>query len=403
VSSKKVAWASAVLLLGACVVDPGPEDGPGTASVDDLGAAPDLATPRDLAYRPQGGSGGGGFPTPSPDPIDFAGVDLTTPAPHDAAFVPPPPAMINSGGGVIANPEIWTVAWEDNRAEGEAAHAFLSWMLTSDYWTGSLAAYGIGPGVAKGLIVLPGNAPYADTSAAIVDQLAQEPEHAAGPSTIYALMRNPFVPAAGDHWSTAAGHVLLEVGDSFFPEVLSHEAAEAATDPTPFTTMGWFLDPANPNWDAEIGDLCGSSAQISPPDGGAPTNVERLYVHTAGMPDNVDPCLPSTEPGTYFGVAPRTPEISLSASGGVFYLDAFALGDVGPIDFSFYQLGTSQAYGLVPSTTQLLPGETAVVHQTYALQPSQPGYVQGFNGGWVVVATSQQLGVTRRRIFILRP
>src|SRR4051812_7455707 len=99
-----------------------------------------------------------------------------------ASMMPPPPDMargpmdhpplwhIRYGGGPLqAAPEVYVVVWQDAGSLGPRLGDFIDWMLGSDYWTGSLAEYGIGAGKFKGLIVLPMAAPPTITDSDLGD------------------------------------------------------------------------------------------------------------------------------------------------------------------------------------------------------------------------------------------
>ena len=75
----------------------------------------------------------------------------------------------NKGGAGLPAMEIWTIVWKGDRELGERVNTFHDWMLNSDYWTQSLAEYGVGKGKAMGVIELP------DAPPAALDDSAMSP------------------------------------------------------------------------------------------------------------------------------------------------------------------------------------------------------------------------------------
>src|SRR5262249_5079436 len=71
---------------------------------------------------------------------------------------------------VMSAMEVWTIVWTGDEALGNQTNVFNDWMLNSDdFWIASVGEYGIGKGVAKGVIVLP------DTAPATLDDSAMGP------------------------------------------------------------------------------------------------------------------------------------------------------------------------------------------------------------------------------------
>src|SRR5262249_27493064 len=92
----------------------------------------------------------------APPPADMAealpGAPVTPRSPSDH---PPLWRIENSGGPVQASPAVTLVVWPGSEALAARLDRFLTWMLASDYWTGTLAEYGVGPGRNQGVVVLP--------------------------------------------------------------------------------------------------------------------------------------------------------------------------------------------------------------------------------------------------------
>jgi hypothetical protein len=295
------------------------------------------------------GCGGGAEPVAD----DLASpVDLATP-PFTATFA----QMSAHTGTVLANLNVWTVVWPGDEAVGARLDAFYTGMFAADdYWAASLAQYGVGRGRSNGVIVLPEPKPASITTSyfpTLVHQLAAA--HPPDPETVFGFAV-PATTAISDLGGGVGGYhdettgdnipfmVLLQKPFALGPAtetltfVASHEAAETATDPHPDTTAGWYNDALH--YHGEVGDLCEPlNAQITVEgDGGAATwDVSRLYSNAqAAMHE--DPCVPAP-PGPYFNVAvdPANPRIRVGQWSTTATLHAFALGDVGPIDWQFVE------------------------------------------------------------------
>jgi hypothetical protein len=317
------------------------------------------------------GCGSNGLPAASDGGADFAeAADFSTaaaadlrPAGRAATDHPPLPVISNHGGKIIAHMQSWTIVWKGDEALGADVNRFHAWMLASDYWTGSLGEYGVGAGAALGVIVLPDAAPAklpVDNLETILQKLAAQPQYAPTPDTIYAFV----VPATttlvepdgssfcdygdGYHMSTAGGlhyEVNLQCGGGAdeLHIVLSHEAAEAATDPDPLTAATWqSSDPPG-----EVGDLCvglNAAYDVSDADGGTSDHyvVTRLWSAQQAATELHDPCVPAPS-SPYFGAAinPSSIQITTDANGlgsAPAIIEPFAYGPVGKISWKIYAI-----------------------------------------------------------------
>lgn len=312
-------------------------------------------------------------------------------APPDMARAPmdhPPLWRLMHGTGPVQPAvEGWTVVWPGDEAIGAATADFVDWMLHSDYWTKSLAEYGVGGGVGKGLIVLPTAAPALLGDAEVQQIVAQLV--AGGQVTASVNTHVAFIPPVtttvtnsgikscvdflGYHAHTAgasgvaysvnvrctgvAGEPIDQITDT-----LSHEMGEAAADPEP---RSGYVD-ISPG-QQEIADLCesGLDAPIDvPADATHPPRrywVQRLYSDQRAAMNNVDPCLPLPWDHPYWNVA-LDPPVVLAAPGASVGVDArldvFAYGDVGEIKWFASSLqgdvfpaeGTAHAGDTIPIT-----------------------------------------------------
>lgn len=267
----------------------------------------------------------------------------------------------SNGGPVQAAPEIYTAVWQGSEALGQEVADFTDWMLRSDYWTQSLAEYGVGAGRSMGVVVIPAAPPAAladaDLQATVQQLVTSGAVPSPGPNTQVMLLIPPRTEVtafggrgcevfAGYHQSTQAGgadvsySVIMQCEPPMpghideITETLSHEAAEAATDPKPpsgFVAAGPVAQ--------EVADLCvGASLPIDvPADGVHPARkfwVQRLYSGQVAAAGDHDPCLPLPWDHPYWNVALDPSVVSAAAALGASLpasLDVFAYGDVGEI------------------------------------------------------------------------
>ncbi|MSP60619.1 MAG: hypothetical protein EXR72_09820 [Myxococcales bacterium] len=295
----------------------------------------------------------------APPPVDFS-LPGRPPTDH-----PPLPLMEKHKGPVLKAMEIWTVVWPGNEALGARVNAFHDWMLKSAYWSESLSEYGVGPGVAKGVVVLPQAAPPVLSVSAfggLVASLESQPKYAPNANTAFAFVvplttqvtggagREGCFNYGGYHTETANGTV-YEVnlqcagqGNGAFDDltyVLSHEAAEAATDPHPRKNPGWYDDELELS--GEVSDLCIGLSEIYPTNVQGPSGAESYYVtrnwsNKAAKAGNVDPCVPAPKDLPYFNVAvdPLVIPVVLDGQGKgttKARLLPYAFGDVGTISW----------------------------------------------------------------------
>lgn len=312
-------------------------------------------------------------------------------------MMPPPPDMargamdhpplwrLSRGNSMPQTaPEIWIVVWPGDELFGAQVVDFVDWMGKSDYWK-VLNEYGVGPAVSKGLIVLPTPAPaligdamlqsLSDSlvaSGQITPHNANTQVHFLPPTTskvtsgssascdVFLGYHQHTGGANGIAYSTTArcfgspGDDLDQVTDT-----LSHEAAEAATDPSPaFGIID--ISPAH----QEVADLCefGLDMPIDvPPDAMHPAMrrywVQRLYSDARAADGTLEPCLPIPWDHPYWNVA-VDPSVILAAPGSVAPIDArldvFAYGDVGEIRW----LASSGGADVQPSSGIAHAGDT---------------------------------------------
>jgi hypothetical protein len=298
---------------------------------------------------------------------DLAPTGPTSLPPRDPTDHPPLPQLQDFGGGTIANIELWTVVWPGDEALGARVEQFHRWMVTSDYWTGSLAEYGVGAGKSNGLVVLPTQPPTTIDDNAFTTLIAHMIQQGQIPTPNKNTVIMFIVPEktqstlggskgcqsyGGYHSETYdKGDYVYSVnlqcpgfssGSPFdsLTDVLSHEAAEAASDPRPQSRPGW-LNTQIPDG-SEIGDLCvgldytvtaeGQDTQGNP--GSTSYVVTRLYSQKRAAAGVADPCVPApTHPYFNVGVAPADWQVTVGTSTAA--IEPYAFGDVGLIKWAF--------------------------------------------------------------------
>jgi hypothetical protein len=359
-------------------------------------------------------------PDMAPAPPDFA-LGKRSPTDHPAE-----PELTNFGGSVLSAIELYTIVWQGDSDLGAQVERFHSWMVKSDYWTQSLAEYGVGAGKSMGLIVLPGNAPStlddswfhsniaqlikagtlpaptANTSYAFIVPSSSQSTMCYGGGCIYGCQSY-----GGYHSATDSGtgqNVSYEVnlqcpgfgsGSAFdqLTDTLSHEAAEAATDPQPQAPT-WI----NPNlpYGSEVGDLCvglesTQHATFTDVDGGTVDSadyiVTRLYSTKRAHDGTSDPCVPEPKhPFFGVGIDPTDWQVQTDSTGhatAMAKIEPWAFGDVGPIKCLIPNPG--RGIHLSPSSGTSLPGDTiwvtATISNAQSSQYSINVYSQAASGG----------------------
>jgi hypothetical protein len=352
---------------------------------------------------------GDNTPPAMPDMAEPPMPDMSLPkrAPTDH---PPLITMDNNGGPTLAAAEVWTIVWKGDEALGQKVQDFTNWMLTNDqYWSSSLGQYAVGSGKGMGVIVLPDTAPATlDDSmvgpmikAHIADGLFPKPNvntvlsfvvpektqqtmyggkgcseyggyHA---ETRMATGSTTYVPYAIN--LQCAGFTGGTLFDSL-TMVVSHELAEVATDPHPFTKPAY--DAAAAPLGGEVGDLCNPLATVlkativDDTDGGTTSSattvesyyVSRLWSNQAATAGTTDPCVPAPTSHPYFNVAVDPTDVMVTAPTGTKTSDftakfePYAFGDVGEIKWQI-EGQPIPGVNITPQSGSAMPGDTILM------------------------------------------
>lgn len=319
---------------------------------DDTGTTADTGTP-DTAPDPD-------TDVPETAPAcDPGAVSTTYPAKHFAF-----PALTNAAGNsVIKTPKVY-LAYFTGYPFADQLKTMAQTIGASDYWKSAVSEYGVGPITyvdAKELSETPGtNITDKDVEKFVSDKITSGAFGTPDENTIYTI----FYPQAttitqsgggfgGSSKSCSSfggyhGNAILNVGgvDKNFPfaviptcasfgaltgidgvtGALSHEWAEAATDPYPTTNNGADstysgVDDDHFIWNllggAENGDLCAQRPDAFFKPAGFDFTVQSCWSNAAAKLGG-DPCAPKAK-GVYFNAAPAQPDkvtLDLSALGG---------------------------------------------------------------------------------------
>jgi hypothetical protein len=341
---------------------------------------------------PTFGCGGGSHPSSSTTDMAPSLTGPTPPVLPRAADDHPALWQIrNNGGPTQSAPRVYTVVWPGSELLGQKVEQFISWMVTSDYFTGTLAEYGVGAGQSMGLIVLPDAAPPklldADLRTLVTQLLASgqvDPRGDANTQIVFIVPPTTIVTAgsmsscsyfAGYHDSPStslpivAYDVIADCDSSSteldtITKVISHEVAEAATDPLP--NSGWA---AEPPVSQEISDLCNFNENLPIDVPGDPPIrywVQRQYSNIAAQANDQDPCLPLPWARPFWSAAlyPREQTISVSTTPQTLqaWIEPFAYGDVGIIRWD--ALFTDGSMHAEPSSGIAQAGDTIPIRIT---------------------------------------
>ena len=330
------------------------------------------SSPNGVVAGDDAGVGGGGD-----DTADLAvSPDLMLPD-RDPTDHPPLLQMDPNTGTVLKAIEVWTIVWQGDEELGARTNRFADWMVQSDYWKTSLSEYGVGPGKAMGVLVIPSAPPATLDDSAVGPLVRAAIANGSFPMPNVNTAFSFIVPTktkstlqgsagcqayGGYHAETriktgvnqyvpylinlqCGGFGGVTAFDSL-TEVVSHETSEAATDPHPYFQPGWVQNVGTP-LGGEISDLCAGLSMTypvnvtAPEDGGISDSryyVTRNWSNKAAAAGNIDPCQPTPPNRPYFNVAVNPTDIDVTPDtsnpdgtdvDAVF--EPYAFGDVGVI------------------------------------------------------------------------
>lgn len=284
----------------------------------------------------------------APEAAPDAGPDVGYPAPHYAM-----PQVVNLAGGVtLKNPKAYLIFYPGYTYEAQLK-AMGQAMGASTYWSAATSEYGVGPLAFAGSIELTGETPPtsiqdADIQTYLAGKLQSGAFGTPDPETIYTIVYPTTTTitlpggALGNAQSCSSfgGYhqdFITSVTDGGTPQdfpyavvptctnvpgfttqdeltgALSHEWAEAATDPYPATNQGANsayaqVDSNHFAWEAlggggEIGDMCVGSQSPFFMSTEVGFTVQRIWSNKAAKAGH-DPCAPAPSGVPYFQSAP---------------------------------------------------------------------------------------------------
>jgi hypothetical protein len=305
-------------------------------------------------------------------------------------LVPPQLLITNQGGGALAHMEVWTVFWNGDEALAAKVDKFNAAFLASSYWTDTLGEYGVGAGVAKGVINL-GTPPVAVTDPSFDDFVRSLVGMTAtngatfgapnGQTVVGFVLPKATLEKVGTSYHTETSVQLVsDTGSPIFIPYLvleqiqvgfvsdfdyltwsqSHELGETATDPLPDFEPGWFN--TDVNVEGEVADLC-NNIPAQDDLGGTTYVLNRFYSGKLAAARQGDPCLPGTgAPFIDVALSPLNLHIAAgTGQSGTVKLTAYTLG---PQGFFNWQLYADSSYRVSPDHGQIAPGQSVTVRLT---------------------------------------
>jgi hypothetical protein len=324
------------------------------------------------------------------------GLDCTS----GACLTPAQLLVTNQGGTALSRMEVWTVVWNGDEAVGDSVNTFNDAFLTSAYWTETLGEYGVGAGVAKGVIRL-GVAP----PPTVVDQSFDDVIQSLGGMTAtngavfdapndqtvigFVLPKSTRESVGTSYHIETSSQVISSAGNAIYvPYIVleqihvgfvsdfayltwsqSHELGETATDPLPDFDPGWYnLDVFV---EGEIADLC-NNIPAKESLGGTIYTLNRFYSGKLAAARTGDPCLPGFDT-QFVDIALMPLNLHIPSGVGQTGLVRLAAYSYGPNEVYNWQLLGDASYSLSPDHGTIQPGQTIGVQvKRISVSPPDP-------------------------------
>ena len=350
------------------------EQGGQPGSPGDGGAA-DGGVTTDAAGGGSDAAGGGDGSARDAAKGDAAGVDASSDGGVATASHPAQPQVVTLNGTVLKSAKVQLIAYAEdtNLTDVEAMIAELSKTMT---WAEQTSEYGVGPFTILPTIQIAGTPPATLDDNAVSDSPFQQTLvtnttgtspawGAADGDTIYAFV----IPSGtnvesngscctdfyGYHYETAvtssvsvpyaivctcnspAGLALTQLEN--VTTTVSHELAEAATDPFPDTNPAWAqTDSDDAVWTfatgGEVADMCEFNADSNYTPPGSTYMVQRSWSNAAALA-GTNPCVPVPMPTPYFDAIPVLPD-DVTAYGVASKGVTIAVGASGTVDVDLF-------------------------------------------------------------------
>jgi hypothetical protein len=370
------------------------------------------ANPPDTGMTtPDGSTGDTGTTTPE------AGTDSAlnhgSPSTTYPAFTPFMAQVLDNGGIVIQNPQIFTVSWPSLDTQTATWEALDDAIGPSSYWASTTAEYGIDPAIAGSPHIELTTAPSFSNMTDIENFVTANAASAWPPSTLssdvlYVIYLPPGqsidIEGIGDACSSGVegyhDQTLSSDGTStiIFGVVFqcsgertgditvsaTHEMVEATTDPINNNTYYGFNDAQYLAWDIfqqqqdELADMCEFYFDDAFTDATLGQAVQRIWSNKSAASGSW-PCVPG-DGGPYYNVTPlmqETVNIDLSGFGGPAAYPGLGytipIGGTKTIPIGFYSDSAAPPWNIVVHGGNPLVGTTANVTATIDVPTGQNG------------------------------
>jgi hypothetical protein len=294
--------------------------------------------------------------------------------------------VVNLGGEPLAAMEVWTVVWKGDETVGEKANQFHRALFGSSYWSTHLSEYGVGPAVAKGVIVLgappaslndPSGNVFDTLVASLIGMAATDGSTVPQPNknTVFAFIVSKASAEPGGYYHTETNSLVSGIHvpyivdrqddvhfvtpEQYFTWCDSHELAETASNPHPSTHIAW-SSPWLP-YAGEIGDLCNDIPTSTTLSDGNSYMLTRIYSAKAAVARAGDPCQPSLAYSNV-GIVPGEVKVPRGVGQSVtIQLVPFSYGSAASMHWHLY---VDPSYAASPEEGTATPGDPLTVTLT---------------------------------------
>ncbi|HUB06232.1 MAG TPA: hypothetical protein VMB50_04490 [Myxococcales bacterium] len=392
------------LPVGVCLLGCGSSSGCRAGYFCDTSRGPGVCVPQDCRVAPAACAG--------TDECNeqTGGCTATLPASGYPASFPPPPQVVNANGPILSSPKIVALLFSnDDDATAPLADivSYFQGVGQTDFWQ-ALSEYGVGPPGEVIPVMLGQAAPAAIsddsntfTGTGIQQLLAgfisagTAGTPAPDANTVYALIFPTSTVVTLNGYGSGNGqctfggyHSEMQLADGGasvpyivmprcpgssygFPNDLasltafvSHELAEATTDPFPYSNPAWWnVDPAHEyftlaNNGSEIADMCENDPQAFWFFSDFAYMVQRIWSNAAAAA-GLDPCVPAFPGETFFGAPPvPTGTASYTDYNGTETVDSvnIAVGKSGTVTLDLYSDAPDSAWTVEVADYQCIYG-----------------------------------------------
>jgi hypothetical protein len=252
------------------------------------------------------------------------------------SFTAPPgaqPVMQNFGGPVLTNPTVRAIFFNGDPQQADV-DALLPTLQSSGWWSSVTSEYGVGDlTVADDLRIAQSPPPNVTSATLVADLAALVPEPDPGTMYMFVIPQNTEFDDQGaccrdfdgEHEVDSIGTTRISTsfvcgcagsdGPQFSAAdelsiTISHELAEAATDPLDTAAWGG-VDDDHVAWEilteGEIADMCEFLDDVAISVDGIPHPVQRIWSNASSAAGD-DPCIPFPGSEVFFNSVPVLPD-----------------------------------------------------------------------------------------------